>query len=246
MAHESILLVDDDPRVCRLLSQYLNSEGYRVRTADSAEALFKEMAKRPADLIILDIMLPDQDGFVVTRQLRAQSDVPIVMLTGKADVVDKVVGLELGADDYLTKPFDRRELLARVRGLLRRAQQKDALTPTNDISVVSFAGWRLDLAGYTLLAPSGEPVELTPHEFALLVAFVKRSQRTLTRDDILNIIAGRDWSPYDRSADVLIGRLRAKVEEDVKNPTLILTVRGVGYKFGVPVRFETVKDQRVE
>lgn len=241
MARESILVVDDDPRICQLLSHYLSGEGYRVRTATSADALFQAMAEQSADLIILDLMLPDQDGFVVTRQLRAQSDVPILMLTGRADVVDKVVGLELGADDYLTKPFDRRELLARVRGLLRRAQQKEVSAPTDDLAVACFAGWRLDLAGHVLLSPSREPVELTHHEFSLLVAFIKRSQRTLTRDDILNVIAGRDWSPYDRSADVLIGRLRTKLEEDAKNPTLILTVRGVGYKFGVPVRFERGK-----
>lgn len=243
MARESILLVDDDPRICQLLSHYLSGEGYRIRIANSADALFKEMAEQPADLIILDIMLPDQDGFLVTRQLRAQSEVPILMLTGRADVVDKVVGLELGADDYLTKPFDRRELLARVRGLLRRAQQKEAPAPNAESSLAYFAGWCLDLVGHTLISPSGNPVELTRHEFSLLTAFVKRSQRILTRDDILNIIAGRDWSPYDRSVDVLIGRLRAKLEEDAKNPTLILTVRGVGYKFGAAVRFATGKTQ---
>jgi two-component system OmpR family response regulator len=235
----TIWVVDDDLRICHLLHHYLAGEGYNVRTATSAEGFFKQVVDAPADLIILDVMLPDQDGFGVTRQLRAHSEVPILMLTGRAETVDKVVGLELGADDYLTKPFERRELLARVRSLLRRAQPEAASVATNSATVAHFTGWRLDLAAHTLLSPSGEPVALTHHEFALLAAFVTRPQHVLTRDDILNLIADREWSPYDRSVDVLIGRLRAKLQEDLKHPTLIVTVRGVGYKFGIPVQLET-------
>jgi two-component system OmpR family response regulator len=230
-----IWVVDDDPRICQLLNHYLTGEGYEVRTANGAEAFFEQVGDGPADLVILDVMLPDQDGFAVTRQLRARSEVPILMLTGRADMVDKVVGLELGADDYLTKPFERRELLARLRTLLRRARPKAPSGATNDSSVARFAGWRLDLAGHTLHAPSGELVALTNHEFALLATFIKRPQPVLTRDDILNVIAGRDWSPFDRSVDVLVGHLRAKLEPDPRHPTLILTVRGVGYKFALPV-----------
>jgi DNA-binding response OmpR family regulator len=184
-------------------------------------------------------MLPDQDGFAVTRQLRTHSEVPILMLSGRAEVVDKVVGLEIGADDYLTKPFAKRELLARVRSLLRRAHPRPAPVPTDSGAVAHFLGWRLDLAGHTLCSLSGAAVPLTRHEFALLAAFVERPQRVLTRDAILNAIAGRDWVPFDRSVDVLIGRLRGKLEPDPKHPTLILTVRGVGYKFGAPVHLET-------
>jgi two-component system OmpR family response regulator len=179
---DTIWVVDDDPRICQLLSHYLSREGYQVRTATSAAAFFKQVRETPADLVVLDVMLPDQDGFVVTRQLRAQSDVPILMLTGRAETTDKVVGLELGADGYMTKPFERRELLARVRGLLRRAHQKAKSVPINDPSVAQFAGWRLDLAGHTLLSPSGAPVELTHHEFALLAALVQRPQRAPQRD----------------------------------------------------------------
>lgn len=232
------MVVDDDTRICQLLSHYLSGEGYRVRTATSAGVLFQELAEQPADLIILDIMLPDQDGFAVTRQLRAQCDIPILMLTARSDIVDKVVGLELGADDYLTKPFDRRELLARVRGLIRRTQPRDVSAHTGDTSVAHFADWQLDLAGHALLSLAGEAVDLTRQEFLLLAAFVKRPQRILTRDDILNIIAGREWSPFDRSVDVLIGRLRAKLEKNPKRPELILTVRSIGYKLGVPVRLQ--------
>lgn len=240
----TIWVVDDDPRICQLLGHYLTGEGYEVRTVNRAGAFLEQVGNAPADLIILDVMLPDQDGFVVTRQLRAQSEVPILLLTGRADTVDKVVGLELGADDYLTKPFEKRELLARVRSLLRRAQQKVPAVPGNDASVAHFAGWRLDLTGHTLHSPSGDSVSLTHHEFALLAALVKRPSRVLTRDDILTLIAGRDWSPLDRSVDVLIGRLRAKLEHDPKHPALILTVRGVGYKFAPPVHLETAGTAR--
>ncbi len=238
VTQRTVWVVDDDLQLCHLLGHYLAGEGYQVRTATRAEKFFEQMTKAPADLIILDVMLPDQDGFVVTRKLRAQSDVPILMLTGRADIVDKVVGLEFGADDYLTKPFERRELLARVRSLLRRAQHKSASVPRREPSAVHFAGWHLDLTGHALIAPSGQPVALTHREFTLLAAFVKRPQRVLTRDDILNLVAGRKWSPFDRSVDVLIGRLRVKLEQDPKHPTLIVTVRGAGYKFASSVRFE--------
>lgn len=178
MSQASIWVVDDDPRICQLLGQYLAGEGYAVHTANRAEAFLAQLP-----------------------------EVPILMLTGRSDVVDKVVGLELGADDHLTKPFEKRELLARVRTLLHRASPKTVAEPKNDISVVHFAGWRLDLAGHTLRSASGDPVPLTRHEFALLAAFVERPQRVLTRDAILNAIAGRDWVPFDRRVDVLIGRL---------------------------------------
>lgn len=236
MRKDTLWVVDDDLRICQLLGQYLASEGYAVRTATSARAFFAHVAGAPADLIILDLMLPDQDGFGVTRALRAHSDVPILMLTGRAETVDKVVGLELGANDYLTKPFERRELLARVRVLLRRARPK--ASPAHDLSVAQFAGWHLDLAGHTLLSSAGASVALTHHEFALLAALVRRPQQVLTRDHLLNAITGRGSSAYDRSVDVLIKRLRAKLEEDPKHPRLILTVRGVGYKLGSTVRLD--------
>ncbi len=240
----TVWVVDDDPRICQLLGHYLAEEGYEVRTAITAKKFLEQVDSARADLVILDVMLPDQDGFVVTRQLRAQSEVPILLLTGRADTVDKVVGLELGADDYLTKPFEQRELLARVRSVLRRAQQKVPAVLTNEASVAHFAGWRLDLTGHMLVAPSGEVVSLTHHEFALLAALVRRPERVLTRDDILTLVAGRDWSPLDRSVDVLVGRLRAKLEHDPRHPAFILTVRGVGYKFAPPVHLETAGPAR--
>jgi DNA-binding response OmpR family regulator len=225
----SILVVDDDPRVCRLVARYLRQEGYAVRTAGCGKEMRRILAEETPQLVILDVLLPDDDGFSVARELRADSDVGIVMLTGKADTVDKVVGLEVGADDYITKPFDERELLARVRSVLRRVSHH-APDDNEYASEARFAGWRLDLGGYELTAPDGEPVPLTTHEFQLLAALVTHGGRVLTRDAILDSVYGKEWSPYDRSIDVLIGKLRKKLGDDPRNPRLIRTVRGAGYK----------------
>ncbi len=223
-----ILVVDDDPRLCRLLSRYLTAEGYRVRTAGSGEEMRLLIGEETPMLVILDLMLPDEDGLSLAREIRARSDVGILMLTGKRDPVDRIVGLELGADDYMTKPFDERELLARVRSILRRV----APTPQEaaDASVITFDGWRLDLEAYELTAPDGSPVSLTTHEFQLLAALATHEGRVLSRDRILEMVAGRDWTPYDRSVDVLVGKLRRKLGDDPRSPSLIRTVRGAGYK----------------
>jgi DNA-binding response OmpR family regulator len=237
-AAPSILIVDDDPRLCRALARYFEREGYSVRTATSGAEMRQKLALERPDLVLLDLMLPDEDGFSLARELRASSDMAVVILTGKADTVDKVVGLELGADDYVTKPFDERELLARVRSVLRRASAGRAGTTDADGTVARFAGWTLDLDSYELTSPAGEPVSLTSHEFQLLAAFARHPNRVLTRDAIMDLIAGRNWSPEDRSVDVLVGKLRKKMEEDPQNPRLIETVRGVGYKLSVRVAFE--------
>jgi DNA-binding response OmpR family regulator len=180
-------------------------------------------------------MLPDEDGLSLARELRATTEIAVVILTGKADTVDKVVGLELGADDYVTKPFDERELLARVRSVLRRTAADTGAGRSAGGTRACFAGWTLDLDAYELTSPAGEPVSLTSHEFQLLAAFVEHPRRVLTREAILDLVAGRDWSPDDRSVDVLVGRLRRKIEDDPRNPRLIETVRGVGYKLSARV-----------
>ena len=236
-APTSILVVDDDPRLCRALARYFGQEGYSVRTANSGQEMRQVLSADRPDLVILDLMLPDEDGFSLARELRATSGIPVLILTGKSDTVDKVVGLELGADDYVTKPFNQRELLARVRSVLRRASRDDRPQPGEPGFVACFAGWKLDLNAYDLTSSSGEPVSLTSHEFALLTAFVRRGNRVLTRDAILELVAGRDWSPDDRSVDVLVGKLRKKIETDPRSPRLIKTVRGIGYKFTAPVAF---------
>jgi DNA-binding response OmpR family regulator len=225
----SILIVDDDPRVCRLVARYLGREGYTVRTAASGAQMRQVMLDDTPQLVILDILLPDDDGFDLARELRASSDVGIIMLTGKTDTVDKIVGLEVGADDYITKPFDERELLARVRSVLRRVSHH-ATEPDLRASEARFAGWRLDLDGYELISPEGESIALTTHEFQLLAALVKHGERVLTRDVILDSVFGKEWAPYDRSVDVLVGKLRRKLRDDPRRPTLIRTVRGAGYR----------------
>ena len=234
----SILIVDDDPRLCRTLAHYFKHEGYTAHTATSGAEMRQRLAIERPDLVILDLILPDEDGFSLARELRANYDLPIIILTGKAETVDKVVGLEIGADDYVTKPFDERELLARIRSVLRRTAKSGHGGPEAPVSVACFAGWRLDLYSYELTSPSGESVALTSHEFQLLDAFVQHRNRVLTREVILEQVADRNWSPDDRSVDVLVGKLRKKIEKNPQHPKLIETIRGIGYKLKATVSFE--------
>ena len=231
---ESILIVDDDPRVLRLVSHYLQREGYAIQTAASAREAREQLSCLPPDLIILDVGLPGEDGFTLAREIRSQTNLPIIMLTGRTDTVDKVVGLELGADDYITKPFEERELLARIRSLLRRSQLTAPATPKAG-GVACFADWRLDLTRHELFTATGESVYLTSHEFRLLQAFVLHPNRVLSRDELMDLIAGRDWNPLDRSIDVLIAKLRKKIEPSPAQPTLIRAIRGEGYKLTTEV-----------
>ena len=233
---QSILIVDDDPRICRLVARHLSREGYSVQTASSGEEMRRRIAKEQPQLVILDLMLPDEDGFNLAREIRAESNIGIVMLTGKTDTVDKIVGLEIGADDYVTKPFNERELVARVRSVLRRMHD-DASRKKHGGSIALFEGWKLDLAGYELTSPEGEPVHLTNREFQLLSALVTHNQRVLTRDAILELVSGRDWDPDDRSVDVLVGKLRKKIEANPHDPKLIKTIRGAGYKLTANITF---------
>jgi two-component system OmpR family response regulator len=228
-----ILVVDDEPAICELVQNYLSVEGFRVSTAEDGEAMRRVMASAPVDLVILDLMLPGQDGFSLTRYLREHSDVGIIILTGKVETVDRVVGLEMGADDYLAKPFDLRELLARVRSVLRRAgaSHKHA----NADNIVRFAGWQLDFSTRRLLSPDNVDTPLTKGEFDLLVVFVTHPNRVLSRDELLDLTRGRAAGPFDRTIDVQVGRLRQKIESDAQHPTLITTVRAAGYLFTPPV-----------
>jgi len=232
---DSILVIDDDPRILRLVGHYLQREGYAVRTATRTSEAREQLSCLPPDLIILDVGLPGEDGFAFAREIRSQSTIPIIMLTGRSETVDKVVGLELGADDYMTKPFEERELLARIRSLLRRHRTpRPASSGSSGIARFS-EGWRLDLARHELYSPTGESVFLTSYEFRLLETFVLHPHRVLSRDALMDRIAGRDWNPLDRSIDVLIAKLRKKIEPDPARPTLIKAVRGEGYKFTTPV-----------
>ena len=236
-AADSILVVDDDPRICRLLTRLLTTEGYVVETAPNGRAMWQAMDAAQFDLVILDLRLPgSEDGLSLARRLRAESEISLIMLTGRSDAVDKVIGLELGADDYVTKPFDGRELLARIRSVLRRSAPRPAAAalPETSAKVLRFAGWTLDLGQREVVSPAQEHVDLTFYEFELLAVLAQRPRRVLSRDQILELIAHRHWQPYDRSIDVLVGKLRRKLQDDPRSPRLIKTVRGIGYVFTPP------------
>jgi len=233
-----ILIVDDDVRICRTLRSYLKREGYRVKIAADGEEMWREIEAFEPDLVLLDVVLPGTDGVTLARELRKISDLGIIMLTGKNDPVDQIIGLEMGADDYVTKPFDERQLLARIRSLLRRrpassgGTQGEAVETSNKFT---FEGFELDVFRHELLSPSGEYVDLTSHEFRLLETFVSNSGGVLSRDQIMRRLYDRDWSHNDRSVDVLVGKLRKKIEVDPSQPKLILTIRSFGYKFAARV-----------
>lgn len=232
---EDILIVDDDPRLCRLLERYLTREGYRASSAHSCAKARERIESSQPSLVLLDVILPDSDGLTFLRELRSAHSVPVILLTGKADVIDKVVGLELGADDYITKPFEERELLARIRTVLRRFSAATGKENDFTTSLLTFAGWKLDDEAQELTSPAGAAVPLTTYEFRLLKALTKAAPRILGRDQILDAVAGRDAMPLDRSVDVLIGKLRKKIEKNPRTPKIIKTIRGSGYKISVPV-----------
>lgn len=231
-----ILIVDDDVRVARLVSRYLSKHGFQVTDALDAQTMWRVFDKFRPDLVILDLQLPDDHGLMLAKKLREKSNVGIVILTASLDETDKIVGLELGADDFVTKPFSERELLARVRSVLRRVSGQSEPSGDADKSVVHFAGWRIDVVAHELLAPSGVVVDLTSHEFHLLRVLVESANRVLTRDYIAATVSGRDWLPNDRSIDVLVSKLRKKLRDhDPENPNLIRTIRGAGYKLAARV-----------
>jgi two-component system phosphate regulon response regulator OmpR len=223
-----VLVVDDDAALRELLTDYLRREGFNVSAVEDGSTMFQWLEDQHADILILDLMLPGEDGLTLARRLRAQSDVPIIMLSARGDDIDRIVGLEVGADDYLAKPFNPRELLARMRAVLRRR-----VAPTEqqeDIQVAEFGPYRLDLAARQLTR-QGKPVTLTGSEFDLLRVFVEHANRLLDRDWLLDMLKGYERNPFDRSIDVQVARLRAKIEPDKKQPRFIRTVWGRGYMF---------------
>jgi two-component system OmpR family response regulator len=229
-----LLVVDDDREIRDLLQRFLTRHGYRVDVAADGRAMQRLLDHGRFDLVVLDLMLPGEDGLAVCRRLRATTRLPIIMLTALAEETDRIIGLELGADDYLTKPFNPRELLARIRAVLRRVETAE---PRAGI-VWRFAGFRLDPARRELHDPGGAVVPLTAGEHELLLALVARPQRVLSRDQLLDLTKGRAAQPFDRSIDVQLSRLRRKIERDPKAPELIKTVRGGGYVLAVPVSRE--------
>ncbi len=218
-----ILIIEDDVRLAEMVSDYLGEAGFRVSVVDEGQEGLARLTREPYDALVLDLMLPDMDGLEVCRRLRAQSDTPVLMLTARGDTLDRVVGLEMGADDYLPKPFEPRELLARLRAILRRRQSGAANT-------LRFGRLEIERDSRTVRV-DGAIRSLTGHQFTLLLALADKAGRVLSRESLMDLVRGEALEAFDRSIDVHISRIRAAIEDDPKNPRRILTVRGVGYVF---------------
>jgi len=229
-----ILVVDDDSLVRQMLTRYFQHEGYRVSAAKDGAGMWARLTANDVDVVLLDVVMPGDDGLTLAREIRGRSEVGIIMLTGRGEMLDRVVGLEVGADVYIAKPFHLREVLARVKSVLRRRRPSaepaaSSLSPSAE--TLHFDGWRLDLGRRRLASPQGVEVPLTTGEFDLLAALARHPGRVFGRDTLMDLTRGRTWEAFDRTIDAQIARLRKKVEDDPKNPALIKSVRGVGYVF---------------
>ncbi|POA35785.1 MULTISPECIES: response regulator [unclassified Pseudomonas] len=232
-----VLIVDDDPLIRELLHAYLSQEGYEVHCAATAELAETFLASQTVDLVMLDIRLPGKDGLTLTRELRVRSEVGIILITGRNDEIDRIVGLECGADDYVIKPLNPRELVSRAKNLVRRVRHAQTPQPIAAIPrpVKQFAAWALDTDRRRLIDHAGSETMLTHGEYQLLSVFLRNSGHTLSRDQLMDQIRNREWVPNDRSIDVLVGRLRRKLNDDPAEPQLIITIHGAGYLFTASV-----------
>jgi two-component system OmpR family response regulator len=230
---DHVLVVDDDAEIRKLLAQYLVNSGFRVSLASDGTQMRRVLDSSRPDVVVLDIMLPGEDGLSLCRDLRARSGLPIIMLTARADEVDRIIGLEIGADDYLTKPFSLRELLARINSLLRRARALP--TARGAPRSVRFAGWTLDFVARELVAPDEVVVALSGSEFRLLSVFVEHPNRVLNRNQLIDLTTGRDGNPFDRTIDVQVSRLRTRLRDEGYEPRIIKTVRNEGYVLAATV-----------
>lgn len=236
-----ILVVDDDPQICDLVKDYLGQYGFRVSTAHNGREMQRVMLRTTVDLVVLDLMLPGEDGLSLCRKLRDSTDVLIIMVSAMGEEQDRVVGLEMGADDYMGKPFSPRELLARIKSLIRRTTDAPESTTSRRIAElpnIRFKHWTLDRNRRRLIAPDNVTVPLSSGEYALLLAFLENPKRTLNRDQLLDLTCGRESGPFDRTIDVQVARLRKKIEDNPKQPSLIVTMRGNGYQFDTDVSLE--------
>lgn len=227
---EHLLVVDDDPRIRQMLTRYFEDEGYAVSTASNGPEMRASLQQADFDIILLDWVLPGgEDGLDLAREIRNQSDIPIIMLTGRDDVVDRIVGIEVGADDYIAKPFHLREVHARLKSILRRRQPMTKARENEPTDIIRFEGWQLDIGKRQLLSPAKNEIELTTGEFDMLVVFARHAGRVLSREFLMESTRGRNLEVYDRTIDAQIARLRKKIEADPTHPQLIKSIRGVGY-----------------
>ena len=238
---QQLLIVDDDQGIRFELSRFLSQHGYTVHEAQNGQQMRKQLAQQQMDLIILDVMMPGEDGMTLCRELRVKSAVPIIMLTAVQEEIERILGLEMGADDYLNKPFNPRELLARIKAVLRRTHGKRDIENHQQAAALEqqlayrFSGWLLEKATRRLISPDELEISLSGGEYNLLLAFVERPQQVLSRDQLLDLTRNRQANPFDRSIDIQVSRLRHKIETDHKKPSLIKTVRGGGYVFSTTV-----------
>ena len=230
-----ILIVDDDREIRTLLADYLQTNGYRCFMAAEGQAMWRILDESEIDLVVLDLNLPGDDGLTLCRNLRAKSSIPVIMLTARGEPLDRILGLEMGADDYLPKPFEPRELLARVRSVLRRSHNLTSPHANDKVNFLRFAGWSLDLTARHLINPEEMIIVLSGAEFRMLRIFLEHPNRVLNRDQLLNMTQGRDADPFDRSIDIQISRIRQKLGEDARSPQIIKTVRNGGYVLAVSV-----------
>ena len=228
-----VLVVDDDPEIRGLLGDYLERNGFRVSRATDGREMWRAVETSRPDLVVLDVMLPGEDGLSLCRDLRARSRLPVIMLTARGDELDRIIGLEMGADDYLGKPFNPRELLARINSVLRRTRALPAAQ--GPAHRVRFAGWTLDLAARQLVAPDDVVVPLSGTEFRLLSVFVEHPNRVLDRNQLMDLTLGRESTPFDRSIDVQVSRLRTRLRDEGREPRIIKTVRNEGYVLAAAV-----------
>ncbi len=235
---EHILIVDDDAEIRSLLREYLERNGMRAEAVADGRSMRAALQLGRFDLVILDLMLPGEDGLVLCRDLRARSDLPVIMLTARGEETDRIVGLEMGADDYVPKPFSPRELLARIKAVLRRAHSLPKDQTSSDAKAMRFAGWTLELATHQLTSPKGVVVPLSSGEYRLLRVFLEHPNRVLSRDQLLDLTSGREAASFDRSIDVQVGRLRKRLGDAGREPRLIKTVRSEGYLLAAAVELQ--------
>jgi len=232
---DHILVVDDDAEIRSLLGDYLRKNGYRATAVSDGKAMWTTLARGKVDLVVLDLMLPGDDGLTLCRKLRSESETPVIMLTARGEETDRIVGLEMGADDYLAKPFSPRELLARIKSVLRRYRSLPRNLRADDAREIAFAGWRLDLVARHLVSAQGVVTSLSGSEYQLLRVFLSHPNHVLTRDQLMVLSKGREADPLERSVDIQVSRLRHRLNDDPSDPRIIKTVRGEGYVLAAPV-----------